>query len=281
MNKKTTLIITLLMVFLNSCTETIISDNSITSLNNQEQYKQIESYYFLGDIHNEYMQELALNFNPPNDITEKDNALDYIKDLILNFEPQDSTLTTQLQLEVSKPDFGWNLLSHTQLKTYVYSSDFNNQLTNMHQNSLIDNWEKSLVDELIILSQSYPSFEELDIFFTAKISEWESQGYLTNSNLGDFSGGLLALGYKSTEWWLNHPEYQSDSFYRIPPWVVSDALGFVVGCAIHAGSYAANNSGSLNGCCSDGMAVSAVSGAIMGSTGIIGKAGKWISKWHP
>ncbi|MFK7950180.1 MAG: hypothetical protein AB8G11_21500 [Saprospiraceae bacterium] len=266
--------LSLVFVF-SSCTQDNETVNSSTA---SPDFKQIEDYYFIGDIHNEYMEDLALNFVGPKDLT-KDEALAYLKGFLIDFEPQDDRFLTQFRAEFSKDDYGWNIFDHNELKSNSSSSAFMTSIDDAYQSGLIDSWEKQLVTDLITLSQNTPTFEDLKVFFDDKILEWQNRGYLEGNTDGDFSGSLLALGFKSTEWWIANPQYQYAPTQRIAPWVAADAVGFALGCTFHIGSYAVNNNGSLEGCCGNGMAVSAFGGAIAGSAGVVTKAGKWLSGW--
>ena len=109
------------------------------------------------------------------------------------------------------------------------------------------------------------------------IEEFNHIGYNVDSGEGEMVATVLAISIASIEWWEENPDAFTDnlkSTEALPAWAAADVVGAAWGAATGAiGSYA--GTGEVNW---TAVGVGAVSGAVAGSTGIIGKAGKWLSK---
>jgi len=243
-----------------------------SELNNQTELKEIESFYYLGDVHNEYMEHAALNFDNSLDLTAKE-GVNYTKGFMRDFTSSNVELSQELVIYFDKPEFGRNFLDHD-----IFKSEVSNCLP-IYQRSLqdgfIDQWEFDFITELVSLSHT-TTFPELQVYIDTKIIDWEAQGYMKNSTDGDVSGMILALSKKSTDWWIDNQEYQTD--LKLAPWVVGDAFGAAVGMAVHMGGYYSEN-GSMDGCCGNGIGVSMLAGAAMVSLGVGSRVMSGFSKW--
>mgnify|MGYP001400306816 CR=1 FL=1 len=109
-------------------------------------------------------------------------------------------------------------------------------------------------------------------------NDWIAMGYLVEENCGYVSGCAIAISIASMEWWELNPDAgmleTKGSYVLIPAWAVADAVGAIWGATSGAiGSYVINGEvrwGSVG--------FGALSGAVAGSTGVVGKVAKWISK---
>lgn len=121
------------------------------------------------------------------------------------------------------------------------------------------------------------SEDELWTFVYKMRRDWTQMQYQTDSNAGYISGYVIAIALSSIDWWELNPECRtlmSKSTTLIPARVAADAIGAIWGATSAAiGSYVVNGEvrwGSV------GYGV--LSGAVAGSTGVVGKVAKWVSK---
>ena len=130
---------------------------------------------------------------------------------------------------------------------------------------LKSNYENSLSDE------------QLKSNIQGLISEFDNYGYDLESGEGEMVGTILAVSIASIEWWKENPEAFGDnlkSAKALPVWAAADIVGGVLGAGLSAGAQYAVN-GEVNWFV---VGISAVGGAVAGSTGIVGKAAKYLSK---
>lgn len=242
------------------------------------QFKQIEDYYYFGDIHNEYMDHVCTNFNP---IAQNATAaITELNEFLTQFVPTNTSLNPELSTEINSLVDGPDYFKAEFLKTKALSDETQNIISNAVVAGVIDNDEADIFRSILNLANSNPSFEQLNSHIDSLILIWDANQYEQSSSLGEYSAILLAISKRSTEWWLENPRCLFENESRIAPWLAVDAAGAAVGGALHMGSYYANN-GSLDGCCGDGMGVSMLGGAVVGSTGLVGKAGRLLSNLFP
>lgn len=87
---------------------------------------------------------------------------------------------------------------------------------------------------------------------------------------------ILAISIASIEWWEENPDAFADntkSTKALPVWAAADVVGGVLGAGMSAAAQYGVN-GDVNW---EIVGYSALGGAVAGSTGIVGKAAKWIS----
>ncbi len=178
---------------------------------------------------------------------------------------------------------------------------FSSLLTNSLNQRIIDNYEFSSLVEIKKLvddngkgmNKTSEILEQLII----KKNQFDAKKYPTSNNAGHVLAITLAISIKSMEWWIEHEdfmtyqgtseeyflvkngpngdiEFKKNSSVVVAPWVAADVAGAVVGAAGGAiSSYA--GTGSVNW---TSVGVSAVFGAVTGSTGVVGRLAKLIKK---
>lgn len=132
-------------------------------------------------------------------------------------------------------------------------------------NNLINQWEVKYADV---------DFTQLEIPRTVDnltVVEGSSIAF-KDAPKGALGGVVLNVSKSSLDYWEG--EQLMVQSRAVPAFVGADIAGAVIGaCSSGIGSYV--TSGSVNW---KGVAWGAASGAVTGSTGVVGKVGKWISK---
>lgn len=103
-------------------------------------------------------------------------------------------------------------------------------------------------------------------------------GYLADDGSGYVSGYAIAISIASMEWWEENPDAAmmdlKGTSVLVPAWAVADVVGAIWGATSGAiGSYLMNGEVKWGA-----VGFGALSGAVAGSTGVVGKVAKWISK---
>lgn len=159
---------------------------------------------------------------------------------------------------------------------------------------LMDAYEKNKLTEINQLVYQNKTGEitidELIQKINSIATEFDAKNYDFKGKNGHALALTLSLSTHSLSWWKTNsdvfissenigrkggPNVEYDNSTLLAPWVAADVVGAVYGGTVGAiGSYA--TTGSVNW---GAAGISAVGGAIAGSTGIIGKAGKWLSSF--
>lgn len=150
------------------------------------------------------------------------------------------------------------------LKSNGLISNFGYKLLISYSNDIKANYESILSDS------------ELKSKTIQYISDFENHGYSVDSGEGEMIGNILAISIASIEWWEENPdafEFDNENGrVMIAPWAAADIVGAAWGGTTGAiGSYA--GTGEVNW---TAVGVGALSGAIAGSTGAVGKIAKWL-----
>lgn len=138
-------------------------------------------------------------------------------------------------------------------------------------------WYSTLYDLCTDLKSNYVgalSDQELELKIEEYVQAFDSHGYDPSSGEGVSLGKILAITTASVEWWKAHPEAYSGFLEgeRLAPWAAADIVGAAWGGATGAiGSYTAGGEVDWGA-----VGVGALSGAIAGSTGAVGKIAKWL-----
>lgn len=148
------------------------------------------------------------------------------------------------------------------LKKEGFLSSFSESLLLDLTNNLKLNYEKNLSDH---------EMKEIILDLSRK---FDSHGFPYGSEEGEMIGSILAISKASVECWEKNPDLMP-SDRKIAPWVASDIAGAAVGAISGAvGSYLLNNRRITAG----GVGYGALSGAVVGSTGAVGRISKFIQK---
>lgn len=240
----------------------------------------------IGEIHNELLTYTLENYSYPTNFNNIDEALTNLA----NF--QGGYMNSFID-----PPFDRNhaVISLGDMKNYYIASNSkdaflngviinnkNYQLTEL--NDIFYNAGKiSEIDKNIVNSIISSLHKNLDGTLSNKAlydellvhkSNWEKSQKNSQNVGGEYSYMILDIGIHSLEWW----EQNSDTTInqkKLAPWIASDIVGAIAGAGLSVGlQYFLTPTGQINWKI---VAGSAIAGAITGSTGIIGKAGKWLS----
>lgn len=255
------------------------------------QYLTIRDFKQSGEIHNAFLSNVKDNFKPPTTSGSQQDKVKYINEFNRSF-------ARTLKLDEEKKSEIINALDHNKqlvrtehlTETAFYTAS--NGKTSESEVNLFENIEYLLDNRLISdfgagLLEDYANdvksnYEGLlsDAELKSKtmdyIADFEAHGYSAESGEGQMVGNILAISIASIEWWEENPDafdYNNENGrVMIAPWVAADLVGAAWGGTTGAiASYA--GSGEVNW---TGVGVGALSGAIAGSTGAVGRIAKWL-----
>ncbi|MFW5673835.1 MAG: hypothetical protein ACOCG3_04520 [Rikenellaceae bacterium MAG02] len=244
-----------------------------------------ESFEKYGKMHNDFLSHFKNEFVINPDITKLSEGIDYITQFYINYA---------MELEIGTDEKNTLIKSLEDYKRFLYTPEFYNELfvsedssglyfesiKQAHNLRIIDDFE---FNRMNLIGQKAKdnhdgliSYEELKNIILQIKNEWIAQGYSIESDKGHALAITLAISLASIEWWEENPDAYDDNQKNtkaLPAWAGADIVGAGYGAAVSAiSSY--TTTGEVNW---EAVGIGAVSGAVSGSTGIIGKAGKWLS----
>lgn len=272
------MLLTLLFSGCNSMEEPLNgnANNGTRAVNNS-----LEDYAWIGNLHNEFL-----------DIVTDENASEGTRSLNpeIDWDLVNQEQVRQAQLIDEEPKYKTILVN--ELKAYkryydpevLYDEAFPNgttvtlrdNLVSLEQSGFVDRFEVELLLQLAAATndnmRGVLSSEELTSKVMSLCDKWEAHYKDTVKGCGSFSAYILSISKSSMEWWAVEADTSTRAIQLI---IGQDIAGAVVGAVSSAViQYTVNKQ-------IDGLSVgySALAGAITGSTGIVGKAGKFISKF--
>ncbi|MDR0295739.1 MAG: hypothetical protein LBH91_06100 [Prevotellaceae bacterium] len=232
-------------------------------------------YAHVGKLHNDFLTNVKNNFQSDLEITELEDGINFITDFNISYV---STLN------ISPEEKAMYVNSLNEYKRFVNTTIFYNEFfapsTRSSEGKYFDYLEEALSLELIDDFE----YEQLDLIGRTLIGnyngnipdhklkrvilgindQWIEQGYTVDSQNGQILAVTLAISISSIEWWEENPDV-FELTRILPAWAGADIAG-AVGGAIWSAITGGN------------LASGAAGGAIMGSTGVAGKVGKWLAK---
>ncbi len=286
----------LFSVFLLSLFELCVfsCDNETDIANNpKEDAISVSDFSFLGKWHNEFLVN-AHNKYPNSEfrsISSKEDALKTL--LVIN---KDFAKVNRLPIQYSNVDFDKYFDEFYKYADTEYISGVLLSKDNLRSTSSLDevftlketleflkeknelsNFSYQVLNDLIILvERNY--HKELSDFELKKsvlslIDRVNFHKYKKDSPEGALVASVLSISIHSLTFWEENSEIMYSNG-KIAPWVGADIAGALIGGATGAlSSYASSGRVSLTAC-----SISAGVGAISGSTGLVGKAGRFISR---
>lgn len=248
-----------------------------------------EDFIEYGELHNAYLTNIKDNFISPSDETTLEGAVDFVSNFNVNFANSLNIANDE------KIIYENNLI---QSKNYVVTHDFMNEHLGLNGSfyqkvdylfSLggIDLFEKESLIE--IGHKAYGNYNgnlsttDLKLYLEGLKSDWESKEYLISDYYGSVLPIVLSISLHSLDWWANNSDaYGGGNHRALPAWAAADVGGAIVGVAVSTGVAIVNDDiqgGGTLGSTSDrvkNMAVSAVKGAAVASSGAVKKVGDFI-----
>lgn len=284
MNKQNLLIFALtvvLAVFISCNKKDIVVDEPTTTI-------KVDNYAYLGNWHNDFLFNAKKETENIDDMNpSKDEAMDILLKININYAQ--GTMPKGMEFSRIKEDF--KELSHFSNEKYLAERTF---LPKELRSTSVDDG-LSLFDMISLLKKEgfLSSFSEsllldltnnLKLNYEKNLSDYEmkqiildlsrkfdSHGFPNGSEEGEMIGNILAISKASVECWEKNPDLMP-SDRKIAPWVASDIAGAAVGAVSGAvGSYL--NNGRIT---AGGVGYGALAGAVVASTGVVGKISKFI-----
>lgn len=292
---------TALIIFIGvSCTQDNESENNVKNIYSTESLN-------LGKLHNEFMTAVKNDFVPEigNSYQEE------LKQLVEFFETETDTKSSLSNKEKQDIKKSFNNLAN--LANYKYLQDIVNDQQLVYnaiskQETTFSQYIVDLGNAKIVSSSEMKSIvnlhQILKNIYKQNYTIHDLNNYLLNVERQDdhfIMGVSLNIGDYSNEWWHNNlddiylPNRNSMGILGVnsldkkfpyddidvtivnglPVFVANDIAGALVG-AVFSGAVQYAVSGSVNW---GAVGLSALGGAVTGSTGMVGKIGGWISKW--
>lgn len=231
-----------------------------------------------GVLHNNYMANLEVfevaNFDGEMPIEEKiDIVTGFHQSYTNNLEDRsidDKTLFNSYLVQYSP------VMDHGHLYDEMFvSQSFMDQPRSMYDSyqilkdqDFINDYELSLLKEIHNKVKANKDgglgATELQDFISAKKLEWDNQNFTKCDNYGYVSGLVLSVAQNSIDYWLNYDSGEIE--LRVAPWVAADVGGALIGAVV----------GAVGGADDVGLGTSIIAGAVVGSTGLAGRIGKFL-----
>lgn len=256
-------------------------DELSTDFNNKSQPS-------IGQIHNDFLTHTMRNYEFPNDAENLDTGLMDLAQFQINFLNEYSS--TPFDCQEAKKGFSdfrqYYVPKNIQnvLKEGVYIKDRQyqlNELNSIYANeNLISETDKKIVNDIIASLHENLNGNLSNSELYKKLLEhreyWESSQNIRGNKGSIYSYLILDISINSLEWWDKNSS-EALGYQKLAPWIASDIVGAIAGAGISVGlQYFLGDSGEINWSI---VAGSAIAGAVLGSTGVIGKVGKWVSSW--
>lgn len=282
-------------------------DENLSNKPTIEKKSNFETFSIYGKVHNEMLNDADLNFFEPETFaTTKVDAINQVlsfqKESVKKLSISDSDKQFLMQgLETYKKLYCTeDLMNSFYAKTSrtveeaeeITTEEIRTLIKDAYESGSIDSFEYKtflqLVDYVVENASGSLSNFDFEHKVTTLINQWEikysdvdfSQLEAKEDNgmflpkdfdtvpKGALGGVVLNVSQSSLKYW------ETPQTRAVPAFVGADIAGAVVGACLGAvGSKVVSGSVSWKG-----VAWSATSGAITGSTGIVGKIGKWITK---
>lgn len=274
---KSVIVCIFISIALYACVKENHSYNS--NLKNSSPSCILDEYNVYGNIHNLALTNINNCFQIDTSIRYLDDGIRFINDFNKSFITslnlnENEQQEYELKLDQSSQFVNTNWF-YEQL--YLQEEGKYNLISNIQlsfDNKLIDQYE---YEKLIYISQKVQehylntiSYENLEEIIKEIKGEYLKQNYSKDTKYGHLLAITLNISLYSFEWWKNNPSALNT---KLPFWAGADIAGAIIGGANAViGGYA--STGSVNW---GSVAIGAGTGAILGSTGVVGKVGKWIS----
>ncbi|MDR1554151.1 MAG: hypothetical protein LBS69_11955 [Prevotellaceae bacterium] len=271
-------------------------DANETNVVDNENVLTVETYSYLGKLHNEGLTNVKNNFNIPEGNFSLSEKIDYIKNFNMEFlkSANINEFATQKDVEFYMDRYK-NFADKRQLYTKCFTpvmkvqSSVNSETA---ENDDIDIYaaldiafQKDSIDEFEyksmkkILDYAKASFDTLapnpSQSFVSLLDEigkeFNNKKYPADSKYGHSVGAVLAIGNASNEWWTSNSDMidvgnSDDEIMQLQIAPAMDAIGAIAGMATSLIAGGDFGDVMIGGFC----------GALLESTGILGRIGRWL-----
>ena len=262
-------------------------------------YDAFDSKFFnIGNLHNEHLSNSNTNFESPEKIKDYESGIKYVKEFNQNFLVKNQA--TYFGAQIESEEFVETISEKS--KYFVYSPDFKSKLlsddneisltrieSNLNKTDLLDANNKKIFSDLTALIKMNISSQIKSSDYENQLGEIANDWIKANENNkeakgADLTGSIISIGLKSCEWWNKNGEILFDNpstkrggpnaeeNYVVPVVALDVAGALVSSCAVALNQYINTGHVTLGA-----VATGAVIGAVTGSTGLVGKVGKWLS----
>lgn len=257
-----------------------------------ENFLKFEYFEEMASLHNEFLTNVKNNLVLKNDLDSKEERIDFITAFQNDFLKTCAITDSEKQLVSNDMEQFKSLvdIENTMRSVGVDQGRTKNEDTlsvftlieTAEVENILDTFELRMLTKISELAKMGFEGTITDYQFMRALqkmkNDWIAMGYLVEENCGYVSGCAIAISIASMEWWELNPEAgmleTKGSNVLIPAWAVADAVGAVWGATSGAiGSYILNGEVKWGS-----VGFGALSGAVAGSTGVVGKVAKWISK---
>ena len=268
-------------------------DNENIEINKQSNEKtlNVNDFEYLGETHNSFLSNVYYNLEVNEKLENTTSKIEHINEF--NIEYVDKTnLSSNEKNELKKSLVENKFLTKESYlvekikisRTSEEDLNIEESINLLHKSKLISNEAYDiLIDFSAKLQDNYEgtlSNEDLKFSIKELTNNFNASNFSQNSD-GVLVGSVLAISISSIEWWegnvnaldgLTARNQKSPKLTSIAPWLAADLVGALWGGATGAiASYV--GTGEINW---TATGVGALSGAVSGSTGAIGKIAKWL-----
>lgn len=245
-----------------------------------------------GEIHNQFLTNVKVNFTPDNSINDLDNALNYLDEFQQDFLEQvdlkgldkneiSKVLRKSKELSIHEKAYQEMFVRSKERSSNNTEPTLFELLDLVKQKGLLDEFEyRSLTELGTKVKDSYEGYisdDDLKEFVKGLKDEWIEQGYTVESQNGILMGYALSISLSSLDWWEENADAgltvsSKGKVMALPAWAALD-----IGGAIVSGTIAASGQAILAEEVSwDVVGYAALGGAVATSTGAAGKVAKWL-----
>lgn len=282
--EKVTIVIVLFGITTLSSCEKDTAHSKITNM-------QVSDFAKIGEIHNAFLTNTINNFYVLDEVVDEKEKIEFIKEFNKDFvssldlpsedkhlliwgleEHKDLVVTPNLiRKSFGQDDNKSEKAGDENIFSLIEALYNSNQIGHHSYNMLL-----KLSNDVKANHEQLLSDKQLKLNIQSLVSEFDSFGYDSNSREGEMVGSILAISMASIEWWdeYSDPFGNAEESKVLPAWAAADIIGAAWGGATGAiSSYI--GTGEVNW---TAVGVGAVSGAVAGSTGAVGKIAKWLIK---
>jgi hypothetical protein len=267
----------LCLVF-NSCSE----QDELTQLKSSK-----DQNTSLGMIHNDFLTHTMRNFAYSSEYNSEEHALQSLAAFQSQHFSSNSSLLYDLEtaqlLLAEKTDLYDIANVKKALNEGVELNNRSYQLEELNElyktEGLISQRDQLIVNPIITdirlnLSNSLSNQAVYKNLLDLK-SQWDISQNTSNAGT-DYSFIILDISINSLEWWAAN-SLEANEQQKLAPWICTDIAGAIIGVGLSVGTqYFLGSDGGINWRI---VAASGLTTAIMGSTGALGRIGRWMSKW--